>query len=201
MLSRRESFLILLSTLSYNDALDSTTKPLAPSPIAYNNHYGAPLPANPAHDILMKTSPLPHLRRQLAVMKVLVPPANAISTHTRKPSRVIDIRGHARIRRLDIGILGSRIHRRLGILMRGLRRCIGKRGRRWRGRLVAGVGSIGGGEMLEGDVTEKSGLCAVCVFSASTCFIFAIFFKCVWAMFSFPSAQQPFLPFLRSPLK
>ena len=42
--------------------------------------------------------------------------------------------------------------------------------------------------MLEGDVTEKSGLCAVCVFSASTCFIFAIFFKCVWAMFSFPAA-------------
>ena len=87
MLPRRESFLILLSTLSYNDALDSTTKPLAPSPIAYNNHYGAPLPANPAHDILMKTSPLPHLRRQLAVMKVLVPPANAISTHKKAISR------------------------------------------------------------------------------------------------------------------
>ena len=81
MLSRRECFLILLPTLSYTDVLDSTTKPLAPSPIAYNNHYGAHLPASPAHDILTKTSPLPHLHPQPAVIKVLVPPANARSTY------------------------------------------------------------------------------------------------------------------------
>jgi hypothetical protein len=159
---RRECFLILLSALSYTDALDSTTKPLAPSPIAYNNHYGAHLPASPAHDILTKTS----------LIKDLVPPANARSTHTKKPSRVIGIRGHARIRRLGIGILGSRIRRRWGILMRGLRRCIGRRGRRWSGRLGVGVGSIGGGEVVEGDVAEESGLCAFRMFPALTCFIF-----------------------------
>jgi len=34
-----------------------------------------------------------------------------------------------------------------------------------------GVGSIGGGEVLEGDVTEESGLCAVRMFSAVTSFI------------------------------
>ena len=97
MLSRRECFLVLLPASSYTDARDSTMKPLAPSPIAYNNHYGAHLPASPAHDILMITSPLPHLHpHQPAMMKVLVPPANAISTHTRKPSRVIDIRRWAR---------------------------------------------------------------------------------------------------------
>ena len=33
-----------------------------------------------------------------------------------------------------------------------------------------GVGSIGGGEVLEGDVTEESGLCAVRMYSALTCF-------------------------------
>ena len=88
MLSRCECFLIFLPPLSYNDALDSTMKPLAPSPIAY-------LPASPAHGILTKTSLLPHLLPQPAVRKVLVPPANARLLHTRKPSRVIGIRARA----------------------------------------------------------------------------------------------------------
>ena len=180
MLSRREFFLILLSTLSYNDALDSTTKPLARSPIAYNNHYGAHLPASPAHDILTKTSLFPHLHPQPAMIKVPAPPANARLTHIKKPSHVIDILGHVRIRRLRTGILGFQIRRRLGILMRGLRQCIGRRGRRWRGRL--GVGSIGGGEVLEGHVAEENGLCAVRMFCCVTCLdllIFVTFFQVV----------------------
>ena len=142
--------------LSYADALDSPTKPLASSPIAYHNHCGAHLPASPTHDILTKTSLPRHLHPQPAVIKVLVPPANARSTHTRKRSRVVDIHRLARIRRLGIGTLGSRIHRRLRILMRGLRQCIGRRGRKWRGRLGV-VESIGGDRVLDGDVTEETG--------------------------------------------
>ena len=88
MLPRRECFLVLLPTLSYTDALDGTTKPLAPSPIACNNRCGAHLPASPAHDILTTISTLPHLHpHQPAVIKVLVPPANGISTHKKAISR------------------------------------------------------------------------------------------------------------------
>ena len=146
-----------LSSLLYPILMpwNSITKPLATSIIAYNNYYGAHL-ASPAHDILTKTSLLPP---QPAVVDVLVPLANARSTHTKRPSRVIDIRGHARIHRLGIGILGSRIRRRWGMLTRGLRRCIGRRGR-WRGRLAGvAVGSIGGGEVLESDVIEELFVC------------------------------------------
>ena len=179
MLSRREYFLILLPTLSYTDVLDSTTKPLAPSLIVYSNHYGAHLPASPAHDILTKTSLFPHLHPQPAVIKVPAPPANARLTHIKKPSRVIDIPGLARIRRLGIGILGSRIRRRWGISMRGLRRCIGRRGRRWRGRVGAGVGGIGGGEVFRTskEIVIESEFCVVRMFVCITCFIFVTFFK------------------------
>jgi hypothetical protein len=59
--------------------------------------------------------------------------------------------------------------------MRGLRRCIGRRGKRWRGRLGVGVGSIGGGEVVEGDVAEESGLCAVRVFCLDLLYLYDIF--------------------------
>ena len=63
--------------LSHTDALDSPTKPLASSPIAYDNHCGAHLPGGPAHDSLTKTFLLRHLHPHPAAIKVLVPPVNA----------------------------------------------------------------------------------------------------------------------------
>ena len=114
MLSRRERFLVFLPDLPWCKALDGTTKPVAPSSIAYNNHYGAHLPASPAHDILMKTSLLRHLHPQPAARRDKDSSCSRereIDTH-KKASHVIDIHGRARRRRLGIGILGSRIRRR-----------------------------------------------------------------------------------------
>lgn len=51
-----------------------------------------------------------------------------------------------------------------------------------------GVGSIGGGRVLEGDVTEERGLCfyppLLWKLKRLRCFL------CLWAMFSFSAAQD-----------